>query len=47
MLMIYLITGENKETIKDVTKIKHKYKVSKDKTANKIIEINIIKIYKG
>jgi len=39
--MIYLITGENKEIIKFfVTKIKHKYKASMDKVANKIIGIN-------
>jgi len=29
-----LIAGENKETINVVSKIKHKYKVSTDKTAN-------------
>jgi hypothetical protein len=38
-----LIAGENKETTKVVTKIKYKYKVSTDKTANKIIGVNFIK----
>jgi len=42
-----LIVGENKEITKVVTKIKHKYKASTDKTANKITGINIIKTNTG
>jgi len=38
-----LIAGENKETTKIVSRIKHKYKVSTDKTVNKLIGFNIIK----
>jgi len=41
------LVGENKEIIKVVSKLKHKYKVSTDKTASKIIGINIIKTNKG
>jgi len=41
-----LIVEEKKEITKVVTKIKHKYKVTTDKTANKNIGINIVKINK-
>jgi len=42
-----LIEIVNKESTTVASKIKYKYKVSMDKTANKIIRINIIKTNKG
>jgi len=41
---ILIAGGENKEITKVVSKIKRKYKVSTDKSAKKIIGINIVKI---